>query len=171
MAPTWESLFRQAVAGKIEAAAAVRATTSELWAEIRATAQESGLAIGQAGFRMVQSMRSAATARRNASERFQKASPEQLFTTDHAAPDMNVRSLAAREVMPEWLARTDVTYTDILGRSATKTVSVKGQWTRGLTIGDVRDAVYRGVQSMSFTANGSIPGDVTSVENIRPVLI
>jgi hypothetical protein len=167
MPPTWEGLFRQAVSGIIEAGAAVRASTSQLWAEIQGAAREAGLPIGQAGFRIVTELRSAAAARRNGYEAFQKAGPDAIFAQSMRAPEANIRAQAIREVQPEYLVRFDLTYTTLGGETETRTVSLRDVLRPGMTVGDVYDAVAEGAEGLARDYGQGLVGTA----NVRPVTI
>lgn len=167
MPPSWESLFKGAVTGIIEAGTAVRASTSELWAEIRGAANEAGLSIGQAGFALVTQLRSEATQRRNGYEAFQAANLEARFDQSMRAPEANIRAQAVREVQPEYLVRFDLTYTTISGEIESRTVSLRDVLRPGMTVGDVYDAVDMAAEGLARDYGQGLVG----VANLRPVTI
>lgn len=167
MAQSWETAFRGAVAGIIEAGAAVRASTGELWAEIRGAAAEAGLSIGQAGFGIVNELRSGATARRRSAERFQRTPMSATFGPDLRAPEINVRSLAVQAVQPQYLVRFDLTYLGPDGETATRTVSMRDDWRPGMTVGDVHDAVAEAAEGLANDYGQGLVG----VSNLRPVTV
>ena len=167
MAGDWESRFRGQVAGVIEAGVQVRAPTGELWAELRPRLAEAGLDVGRRGWQIVNELRSGATARRGGYERFQAATPEQLFDYTMAAPDLNVRDPQSRALMPQYLARFDLTYLDQNGEQVTKTVSRLDIWQQGMTVQDVLDAVAEAAEGLGLEYGQSVVG----FSNVRPVMI
>lgn len=167
MPPSWESRFRGQVAGIIEAGVAVRATTSELWTEIRGSTTEAGVPITNRGFALVRQMRKEAVARRKGYERFQAADPQQAFTTTMAAPDMNVRSAMVRDVSPEYLVRFDLTFAGPDGTPTTRTVSVHDIWRPGMTVGDVQDSVAEAAEGLALDYGQGL----IDFANLRPVMI
>lgn len=167
MPPSWESLFKGAVAGIIEAGTAVRASTSELWAEIRGAASEAGLSIGQAGFSLVTQLRSEAAARRNGYEAFQASALEARFSQAMRAPEANIRAQAVRDVQPEYLVRFDLTYTTVGGEIETRTVSLRDVLRPGMTVGDVYDSVAEAAEGLARDYGQGLVGTA----NLRPVTI
>lgn len=163
----WEARFRGAVQGIIEGGAQVRASTAELWTEIRGAASEAGVAIGQSGFELVNRMRGEAAARRVGYERFNRAPAGAEFTMAMAAPEANIRPEAARAIQPEYLVRFDLTYLDPLGNETTRTVSLRDVWRPGMTVGDVIDAVGEAAEGLSNEYGQGLVG----FSNIRPVTI
>lgn len=167
MPPTWESRVRQAAAGKIESAAAVRAKPAEFWAEIRGALTEAGLWQPGAMQRVIGPMWSAAIARRTAYEQFNKAAPNTPFTSNLAAPDMNMRPADIRNLHPEFLVRFDLTFIDPTGEQVTKTVAVRDDWRPGMTVGDVYSAVADAAEGLGMDYGQG----VVSYGNLRPVVI
>jgi hypothetical protein len=167
MAPTWETRFLGAVSGLIEAGAAARASTAQLWNEIRSATQEAGLSIGQAGFALVSQLRSAAVERRNGYERFQAAPATALFDQSMRAPEANIRSQAVREIQPEYLVRFDLTFTTLGGGIETQTVSLRDVLRPGMTVGDVQDAVSEAADGLALSYGTGL----VNYSNLRPVTI
>lgn len=158
----------------MEAATAVRASTGELWAELRPRLAEAGLlteggqnTLGRRGWEIVNELRSSAVARRTGYERFQRAPQEQVFTADMAAPDLSIRSPGARFAQPEYLARFDMTYITPSGDSETRTVSVRQIWRDGMTVSDVWDDVQEAAEGLSLEYGQALAG----ISNIRPVMV
>lgn len=167
MAPSWETQFRGAVAGIIESGAAVRASTAELWAEIRGAVGEAGLSVGRPGWQIVNELRSAASARQIGYRRFQAADDSDLFTPRLAAPDLYQRTTDIRDLFPEFLVRFDLTGTDQAGEEWTRTVSMRSAWAPGMTVADVKAAVDDAAEGLAIKYQSSLSG----VANLRPVAI
>lgn len=151
----------------IRAGTAVRASTSELWAEIRGVAADQGYDTGPGLWQAVNEMRSIATAQRSGYERFQRAGMTDTFLADHAAPALNVRSSASRAIQPEYLVTFELTYTNADGQAETRTVAMKDVWVPGMTIGDVYDAVAESAEGMANDYGQGLIG----VSNLQPVTI
>ena len=174
MAGDFGSRLRGVAAGIIEAAASVRASTQELWNELRPALVEAGFVdprggmhIGSAGLDIVRQLRSEAVSRRVGYERFQRADTGDLFTWQMAAPAQNVRSATQRAIQPEYLARFDLTYLDPSGSQRTQVVSLRDVWTPGMTVGDVYDAVQEAAEGLALSYGQGLVG----VANVRPVMI
>lgn len=162
-----ESRFRGAVAGLIESGVAVRASTAELWANIRAELTDKGVESIPNAWQVVNELRSEAAARRTGYERFQRAPMEAEFTRAFAAADPNVRAEADFALLPRYLARFDLTFIGPDGEQTTKTVSARDYWFPGMTVGDVHDMVADAAEGLT----NKYGGELVAWGNIRPVRI
>lgn len=153
--------------GVIQAGVAVRASTAELWAEIRGFASEHNIPLGQGAFAAVNEMRGMAAGIRRGAETFQAADPEQAFTVNMAPADIALRSEGARLAQPEYLVRFDLTFTDPGGDIVTKTVSMRDAWRPGMTVSDVYDAVADAAEGLGLDYGQGVLG----FANLRPVTV
>jgi hypothetical protein len=174
MPPSWESLFRQAIAGIVESGAMVRANSQQMWTEIRGALIDAGFVdahgnatIGAVGRDLAVSMWSQAVARRGGYERLAKAKPSDLFATAHAAPEANVRPPDIRAVFPEYLVRFDLTYLNPAGENETRTVTLRDTWRPGMTIGDVIANVGAAAEGLGLDYGQGLVG----FDNLRPVTV
>lgn len=153
--------------GIIQAGVSVKASTAELWAEIRGFASEHGLQLGPGAFAAVNEMRGIAASMRRGAETFQAAERERGFDPSMAPPDISTRSPGAQLAQPEYLARFDLTYLDPTGEEVTRTVSMRDVWRPGMTVGDVYDAVQEAGEGLSLDYGQGFIG----VANVRPVRV
>ena len=153
--------------GIIQAGVSVRASTSELWAEVRGFASEHGLQLGQGAFAAVNEMRGLAASMRRGAETFQAAGREAGFNPSMAPPDISTRPPGARLAQPEYLVRFDLTYRDPSGEEVTRTVSMRDSWRPGMTVGDVQDAVAEAAEGLSLDYGQGLVG----FSNMRPVMV
>lgn len=153
--------------GVIQAGAAVRASTAEIWSEIRGFAADQGMQLGAGVLQAVNEMRSIATAQRRSAETFNKASADQLFTRAMAAPEINARSQVQQSLTPEYLVRFDLTYMDPAGQQVTRTVSMRDTWYPDMTVQDVHDAVAEAAEGLALDYGNGLVG----FGNLRPVSV
>lgn len=154
----------------VQAGAEARLTTSELWAELRGTAEERGFEFESNTWRAVNQMRSIATRLRTGWERFQRAPDEAPFTNDMAALDINARPPGALNAQPEFIARFEVVLEGDDGEPTYKTLGVRAPWARGWTAGDLRSYVEDKAERM-IGDDGTLQGNFLGVVNIRPSLV
>lgn len=153
--------------GVVQAGASVRASTAEIWAEIRGFAADQGQTLSRGVLQAVNEMRSIATAQRVSSERFARADPTELFSRAMAAPEINARSQVSQQLQPEYLVRFDLTYTDPAGQMVTRTVSMRDTWYPDMTVQDVHDAVAEAAEGLALDYGSGLAG----YGNLRPVSV
>lgn len=179
--------------GVIQASAEERATTAELWAELRPAMAEQELASGTAAWQAVNEMRSVAVAQRNGWERFTRAAlgrdwrtarldpsrwadlhpgaADSVFTSDHAAPEINMRPVESREISPEYLVRYQAHFVDLEGAERSAWLTMRDTWPPGLTVAEVVDAVHAAAEAEISEPDGSLQGELIGVTQLRPVMI
>lgn len=153
--------------GPISAGAAVRASTKEIWDQVKAFAAQNDLTLETGIGRAVNELRSLAVAQRRGAETFNKAAADQLFTRAMAAPEINARSQVAQSLTPEYLVRFDLTYMDPSGQQVTRTVSMRDTWYPDMTVQDVHDAVAEAAEGLALDYGNGLVG----FGNLRPVSI
>jgi len=104
--------------GVIEASAAQRETTAQLWQRISAYEQAQGVNRPQGLFQAVSQMRSLAVTTRVAGERFNAAAETDALTSAMIAPAINARPLADQALSPMYVVRFEATAMTNEGESA-----------------------------------------------------
>lgn len=134
----------------VQAGAEAKASTATIWAEIRGYVEEQGGRLDRQAWETVNRLRSVYAQQRITTERFLKAPPETPFDTRFAAPEVNMRPIEVRDILPEYLARFNLNYIDRNGDRQTRKVTYRGVWEHGLSVGDVAEKVARAAEGFAL---------------------
>lgn len=153
--------------GAIQAAVNDRATTAQLWADVREAAADAGYPLPSGAFAAVNELRSLAVQQRNSAAAFNSAGDQALMTQAFAALDYNSRSSADRALFPELLARFELQSIDALGNQEVNMYTARLTWTPDMTVGEVRDQV--GLAAAGLAADYGV--EFAGVGDIFPVTV
>jgi len=129
--------------GVIQASAAARETTAQLWARIGAFEQAQGITRPTGLFLAVSAMRSLAVVQRIAGDVFGKASESDALTSAMIAPAINARPDSAQALAPFYVVRFEVnTLTDTGASTQWLSMMYPGGLpaTKGQVISDITQA-------------------------------
>jgi len=153
--------------GVIQRAVSDRASTAQIFADVRDFYASRGQAAPGGLWQGVNELRSIAVGHRNGAELFQRSSSETLFSAQMARPEINQREAGLQALFPEYLARFQMTFTGPDGEMQTATYSMRDSWRPGMTVGDVTDAVWESAAGMA--ARYGV--ELVDVDGIAPVAI
>lgn len=139
--------------GAIQRAVGSRAGTADIWQAVRDAAAATGSAIPSNAFQVVNQLRGKAVQLRNAGQSFQQAGPETLLSPGLAPVGISARPTGDRNLLPQYKATFDVSFTDPEGNLSTKTLSMIDDWLETTTVGDVNSAVMDTISGLSMSEN------------------
>lgn len=173
----------------VQGATEARLTTGALWDELKAFSAQPGKEYGPGVWSAINQMRSIAIAQRNGWERFARdalgrnwrqargdpgawlnlhpAAPDTIFTSDHAAPEFNMRDPSVRDIFPRYLARFRLDFIDANGDQQSALVSTLQPWRPGMSIADVVDDVKTAANNLSNEYGQALVG----FSDVRPVTV